>query len=82
MKGLLFKLSRWAAWFSLFYMALFIATGFAMVGMWNFDKIINVRTAAYLHSSPYTVYPMLLVVFIHSIICIKAAVMKWTAKRG
>lgn len=81
MKAVLFKLSRWAAWLSLFYMVLFIFTGFAMVGMWGMDKFINVRTAAWLHSSPYTVYPMIVAVLIHSLFCIHGRISKWMTKK-
>ena len=81
MNALLFRISRWAAWLSLFYMLLFISTGFAMAGMWNLDEVINVRTATWLHSSPYTIYPMVVVVLFHSLFCIYARLPKWLKKK-
>jgi UPF0716 family protein affecting phage T7 exclusion len=81
MKAFLLRINRWAAWLTLLYMMLFTLTGFAMVGMWGMDNVINVRTAARLHSSPYTIYPMLLAVLVHSLFCIHGRISKWMTKR-
>ncbi|MDD5111017.1 MAG: hypothetical protein PHG85_00560 [Candidatus Altiarchaeota archaeon] len=75
------KINRWTGWLSLAYMIVFIATGFAMVGMWDFDKIISVRRAGMLHSSPYMIYPMLVVVIVHSLTCIQRWLSGWTKRR-
>lgn len=81
MNALLFRISRWAAWLSVFYMLLFVSTGFAMVGMWGMDSVISVRWATRLHSSPYTIYPLIIAVLVHSLLCIHERLSKWLKKK-
>lgn len=81
MKEFMVKLNKWTGWLSLLFIIVFALTGFAMVGMWGMDELVGVRRATWLHTTPYTIYPMLIVVLIHSILCVHRAVGKWTKRK-
>ena len=78
--NLIHKINKWTGWLSLLFIALFTLTGFAMAGMWGLDGIIGVRRANMLHTSPYTVYPMLIVVIVHTLTSMKRWIARWKKK--
>ena len=81
MADLLVRIKHWTGWLSLLFIVFFAVTGFAMAGMWSMDKVIRPLTATRLHTSPYAVYPMILVVAIHSILRLQRACGKWLARK-
>ncbi|MFH1126052.1 MAG: hypothetical protein V1703_02910 [Candidatus Altiarchaeota archaeon] len=81
MTELLAKVNRITGWLSLLFLAVFTLTGFAMVGMWRMDEVIGVRRASWLHSTPYMIYPMIIVALVHSILCAWRYLLKWTKRK-
>ena len=64
------KVNRLTAWLSFILMAVFIATGFGMVGMWGMGSLLGVARSTYWHSNIYLAYLLIVVVAIHCGICL------------
>lgn len=66
---LLDKINRYTAWLSFIIVAVYLATGFGMVGIWGVRELLGKARAEYWHSNIYLAYLLILSLGVHALIC-------------
>jgi len=64
------KANRITAWLAFLIVAVYIVTGFGMVGMWGMSTLIGRARSQYWHSSIHLAYVLIVVLAVHALICV------------
>jgi cytochrome b subunit of formate dehydrogenase len=75
MNQALTKANRLSAWLLFFLVAVFIITGFSMVGQYGFNRVVSKSTALQIHLR--LAIPLIVLFLFHSLVCLYSAFQRW-----
>ena len=73
--SVLLKIVRWSSWPLLLIIPAFLATGYAMTGVFGFSRLLDAKTALTIHRMLH--WPLIILVLVHSLPAVYLAFQRW-----